>query len=439
MGTQTLEKQLIVGLHRIIVPAMVALATAAIFLAVRVESASAREIVRARANQALHVFEAELAEGDGIEEVLAVSLGPVVGSGMSGCVRRSGSEWTSVGRPFPPSLKTVKPGECREAVDDSRTMWLACGVNEGPVEVIVAAPDPTHSNLSLKLGLGMLAVVAIMLAAVFRLVRSAVRRPLQSLQELAEWAEQVVEERRPLSRPTVETVEFERLASAFENLVQRLFAVLERERASSAQIAHELRTPLAAMHAELEALASRDPTGQRLLADAARLERVVDTVLLLSRPTPPQTPETIVNLADLAREMAAPGMQVEAPDEALVEGDAHLLRLALCNLLENAERHGGHPASRIRITRDEKYLHLTVCDGGRGIHEDGLARMFDRHWRWGEHAGSGLGLALVKAVCEYHGGRAEAHRGRDDKGLEVVMILGRVRGWHESSDLHGIE
>jgi hypothetical protein len=63
MGTQTLEKQLIVGLHRIIVPAMVAVAAAAIFLAVRVESASAREIVRARAIQALHVFEAELAEG----------------------------------------------------------------------------------------------------------------------------------------------------------------------------------------------------------------------------------------------------------------------------------------------------------------------------------------------------------------------------------------
>ena len=101
---------------------------------------------------------------------------------------------------------------------------------------------------------------------------------------------------------------------------------------------------MTAIVAELDTLAPSDPaTGAavaRVRADLARLADVIDAILVLSDRAH-ELPGTVVNLADVAREVAYGGVRVEAPDEALVEGDERLVRLAVRNLLDNAGKYGG--------------------------------------------------------------------------------------------------
>src|SRR6202034_897480 len=106
----------------------------------------------------------------------------------------------------------------------------------------------------------------------------------------------------------------------------------------------------------------------------------------------------IVNLADLAREIAPVGVVVDAPDEALVEADERLVRLAVRNLLDNAARYGGG-ARVLRVSRDDTGVRLAVVDQGPGLGAAARRRMFDRYWRQSaDGEGRGLGLALVRAV-----------------------------------------
>jgi signal transduction histidine kinase len=108
--------------------------------------------------------------------------------------------------------------------------------------------------------------------------------------------------------------------------------------------------------------------------------------------------------------VTGPRIEVEAPRQILVRGDAAALGRALGNLVENAERHG--PADgRITVSarREGDRGVLEVADEGPGIGEAEAVHAFDRFWR-GDRAdrppGTGLGLAIVRATAERHGGTA---------------------------------
>jgi signal transduction histidine kinase len=280
----------------------------------------------------------------------------------------------------------------------------------------------------------MLGIVLLALLALWFAVKGAVRAPVAELAALVGWTTRIVGAETAIPPPSSTTREIAQLGRAFDELVHRLLEVLARERTSSAHIAHELRTPLTAILAELDTLphasqASSDVVS-RIRTDVIKLADAIEAILFLSSNAAPRS-ETVVNVADLARELAPGGASLAAPDEALVEADEPLVSLALRNLIDNAQRHG-HGVRAIALSRSGEGLEVAVVDEGPGLDQDARARMFDRYWRGSaDGEGRGLGLALVKAVAERHGGAARADVGPCGKGLCVSMTLGRLVGWHD--------
>jgi two-component system phosphate regulon sensor histidine kinase PhoR len=202
-----------------------------------------------------------------------------------------------------------------------------------------------------------------------------------------------------------------------------------------ANVSHELKTPLTSISGYAETLLGDKPdpsTSERflevILGNARRMQRLVDSLLDLSRIESGSWQPTIenVNVAAVAREtwagLAARGVArqveftVDADDPAAVEvaADADALRQVLTNILDNALRYtpaGGRITCRSR--REPGGVVVSVSDTGSGILGDHLSRIFERFYRADpsrsrDEGGTGLGLAIVRHLVEAHGGRVWA-------------------------------
>ena len=225
-------------------------------------------------------------------------------------------------------------------------------------------------------------------------------------------------------------VEVAPLVHALNGLLGRLDRALGAQRAFIADAAHELRTPLAALHLQVQ-LAERAMTdGERAgaLADLrAGLERathLVEQLLTLAREEPgvDERPFAPVNLTELVRHVLAEYAAIAAvrsvdlgmaegdvpANDAIVSGDAAGLRAMVSNLVDNAVRYtpaGGRVD--VSVQRDGADILLAVRDTGPGVPPGERGRVFDRFYRMPDAAtavtpGSGLGLAIVKRVVERH-------------------------------------
>ncbi len=216
-----------------------------------------------------------------------------------------------------------------------------------------------------------------------------------------------------------------KLASPRPDPLAPLDAMQDAQRRFVSNAAHQLRTPLAAMQVELESsLRQHDPQAQQLalsgtLAGLARLQHLVNQLLMLSRSEDPHgsaLPLRPLDLAALARGVVeryadralAAGVDLgyDGPDDGVqVQGDPQLLREALGNLLDNALRYG---ASRGVITlgvrQEVEGTQVWVDDDGAGIAEAERARVTERFYRASSDGdGCGLGLAIVAEIAQRHG------------------------------------
>jgi two-component system sensor histidine kinase QseC len=231
---------------------------------------------------------------------------------------------------------------------------------------------------------------------------------------------------QPLSVDSVPE-ELRGLVQAIDGLLARLREAFARERRFTADAAHELRTPLAALRvhaANLRAAvdaSERAHSQQRLEDGIVRMDRLVAQLLELERQEPgggARLPRAAVDLVACARREIAElgvagldrGIEVEliAPDRAVLEGDEAGLSALLRNLVDNALRYtpeGGTVA--VQIEAGDGAWQLTVDDSGPGIAAEARERALERFHRGLGHvaAGSGLGLSIVQRVVERHGGR----------------------------------
>jgi signal transduction histidine kinase len=251
-------------------------------------------------------------------------------------------------------------------------------------------------------------------------------RPVEQLRATVETISRSTLEQRVEVPPSHDEVA--RLATTMNTMLERLQRSRDHERRFVSDASHELRSPLASIRAQLEvdALDVLDAAGDAIhdagairagvLADTIRLERIVGDLMELARSEETTArPEGSVALdVVVADEITA--VQRSSPieitadgiDDTVVRGRSDALARVTRNLLDNAVRHA---AGRVRVGlhHGDGWAELTVDDDGPGIPAEAEQRIFDRFARLvGSRdratGGVGLGLAVVRAVVEHHGG-----------------------------------
>jgi len=239
--------------------------------------------------------------------------------------------------------------------------------------------------------------------------------------------------------------EIEPLVTELNSLFVRLQEAFHREKRFTADAAHELKTPLAALSTQTQVALRADTTEDRnqallkVLAGVNRSTHVVQQLLTLSRMVPEAmiAEPTLVSIkrqasdvaALIAPEAIAKNIELEliAPEtKTLMLGNATSINILIRNLVDNAIRYtqeGGTVTIDIHENKDNVELH--VIDDGPGIPEELRERVFERFFRMigNQTTGSGLGLGIVQQIARLHNAEINLKTPKDGVGLEVEVIF----------------
>ncbi|MHB1951663.1 MAG: heavy metal sensor histidine kinase [Acidiferrobacteraceae bacterium] len=348
-----------------------------------------------------------------------------------------------VGR-HPPSvaeLRTLGGGQTYRLM----SAWAALGNSGRPQRLLQVALDVTHSEAMLstyRTALVLVVLVGVLASVGASLV--VVRRGMTPLSDITRAARRItatqLHERLPALRFPVE---LHPLAEAFNEMLDRLQESFTRLSQFSADLAHELRTPINNLMGEGEVALARPRTAHEYrqvlessLEEYSRLSRMIDNLLFLARAENQAAPIDLLPL-DLKTETAAvcefheavaeeQGISIHYEGSGKVHADPILLRRALSNLLSNALRYtprGGH-VEMISSTSPAG-AEILVRDNGLGIAAEHLPRLFDRFYRVDKtrserSEGAGLGLSIVRSIMTLHNGTVTI-RSSPGEGTEVRL------------------
>jgi signal transduction histidine kinase len=309
----------------------------------------------------------------------------------------------------------------------------------------VSDTEATVKRVELFLLLGVLAGTGLALLAGMAIARRAMA-PVAALTFTAAEIARTRDPSRRVPQPEAED-EVSELARTLEGMLRELDAArsetestLARQRRFVADASHELRTPLTSVLANLELLAEslhgeEGDAARSALRSSQRMRRLVADLLLLARTDVGRVVRRErVDLAQVVVEATAELGPVSGAHEisldmhsALVEASGDELHRLAINLLENALRHTP-PATEICVsttTGKGGFVELVVEDGGPGVPPELASSLFERFVRGaGDRGGSfGLGLAIVRAVAESHGGTVALEPGGRLQGARFVVRL----------------
>jgi signal transduction histidine kinase len=378
----------------------------------------------------------------GIMFVISGALLLAIASGVA-VVRSSATAMT-------PTPNTVLPGTALGRAQ-ARIHQLQAQVQNLQAHV---TGQPGQGRLSRDLliaSLFALAVMTVVSAALGWLVAGRALRPLRQMTAAAQRiSEDNLDERLAVQGPTDELKE---LGDTIDGLLERLEIAFKAQRRFVANASHELRTPLTTMRAALDvALAKPEPAPVQTTALAARLrteldriDRLLEAFLVLARAQHRGLPGQAILPLDYITANALTGQdaaisarkltvqETSEPGGAWVTGSAALISRMVENVIENAVCHNTD-GGWIRITSRtaEGRARLVVENGGPVLEQDQvreLSQPFRRIGadRTGTDNGSGLGLSIVAAITEAHGGSLDL-QARPEGGLRVSILLPAAAG-----------
>lgn len=361
-----------------------------------------------------------VADSDGLDPAnLEFASRPEVQAALRG-TRSTGSRYSS----------TLSHGLVYSAVPVA-----SAGVVHGVVRITYPTAEVDGEVRRRLLALGVSVLVGLLAAgAVAWGIARSLNRPLAELRDATEAF--ATGDLRARADEQSGPREIRSLGASFNDMADRIDALVHTQRAFVADASHQLRTPLTALRLRLDQM--RNAPDDAILAAAveetARLQRIVEGLLVLARGDGAREAAVPVDLRALLAERAEMwGPLAEEVGVTLrlwcaptgVRARAGAVEQAIDNLLDNAIDHAPPGTSvDIDVRTTDDWVEVHVIDHGPGMDESERARAFDRFWR-GRHPttdGTGLGLAIVRQLVVTSGGQVELHEASGG-GLDVVLRL----------------
>jgi two-component system, OmpR family, sensor histidine kinase BaeS len=309
-------------------------------------------------------------------------------------------------------------------------------------DVLLTQADQEFSNNSYQ-AMVFATVLAIVLASCIGfLFARALVRPINRMASTA----RAIKEGDLTARTGIQGEdEIARLGMTFDQMADSIERDRKLERRLTTDVAHELRTPLMAIQATVEAMVDGvfEPTEERLEtvnSEVQRLSRLVDAILKLSRLENRSTPmkQEPLDVGDLIGSIISTheafvsesGLKLvyEVERGVRVRGDADMIRQATANLISNAVRYTPEGGTiTVSVSRNEGMCAIAVRDTGIGLSPDEAKMVFSRFWRADagrtrERGGLGIGLSVVKEIVDRHNGRVLVE-GEKGKGACFTILL----------------
>ena len=318
--------------------------------------------------------------------------------------------------------------------------WRVFTLRSGELWIHAADSDAVRNELSGKIARATVAPLMVGIPLLLLLLGLLTRYGLAPLAELA----RQIARREP---GTLAPIELARTPPEVAPLVESLNGLLERERRFTADAAHELRTPLAAIkiHAQNAARASgeaqRDASLGRMLAAVERSSRLAAQMLAFRRATAPHghlaaQRASMRQVLEDALEEVSPALKeraqkiavttAPAEDDIFIHGEHEKLVSLARNLLDNAIRYApAGSAIEVSLHLQPRTVVLSVADDGPGIPPELRNRVFEGYYRIPGTAGegSGLGLAIVREIAGQHGAHVDIGEARPGRGTRITVTF----------------
>lgn len=327
--------------------------------------------------------------------------------------------------------------------DQAQWRVFAAQGSEGDVQVFVGEQIKSRDSILWAVLQGVLTPLMYALPLLAVVGWLAVRNGLAPLRHLS----QVLMQRQPHALEPVVLhelpAEIEPVVQALNALFERIQAMVDSERRFTADAAHELRTPIAAIRTQAQvALGAGTDDAQRqqalhyTLAGCDRATHLVEQLLTLSRLESSSTgaPNALVDVSAVAQRVAADlalaalareqELSLDAPAHAFIAADEMLTSLLLRNLLDNALRYSPDGARiNVSVSTDPQQITLQVEDSGPGLAEAEMARLGERFYRvlGSDKTGSGLGWSIVRRIAAVYQAQVDVRRSERLGGLCVTV------------------
>ena len=346
-----------------------------------------------------------------------------------------------------PAVAMTNQDGYSQSTDGDGRVWRHYGVwdQHHDFRILVSEAHDLRGQLVRRIALHVASPLALGLPVWILLLWFSIRRGLDPLRILA----REIAKRKPQNLMPIDErgapKEVRPMVLALNDLLHRMTRTLEGEQRFTAHAAHELRTPLAAIQAQLYLAHTAEGKTQRMQAltnlqqAVERAIRLVSQMLILARLDPEQAlPDAkLVNFGEVVQlvcaELAPLALQrdqtldlVLEPELPALSGNADMLSILIRNLVDNAIRYtqrAGH--INIDVRNSESGLRMQVSDDGPGIPATQRERVFDRFYRLAgqEQSGTGLGLAITRRIAELHKARMTLAEGPLGQGVTVSVMF----------------